>query len=272
LTSFHYDQLNRRIGEADILTGGGTLNLAYGYDADGNLITEAQTGLVWNTVTYQYDAADRITGASNTDGQSVKIAYDGFGDRVQLTLGNGVVETIAYDSDGRVTGIGYSTVGNAGATQASNITYVRDAGGLPTQIVENLNGAAATLNLTLDAMGRVTTVSGPTGRNESFGYDLDGNLVSSGSGGTLTVNSADETVSSSSGASFSSDSQGNVTVDREPDGSRTEMRYDASKPQWEFPRLCRGGSKSLTYPAVDTAAPSTKLRIVSHQAHEEGVR
>ena len=35
------------------------------------------------------------------------------------------------------------------------------------------------------------------------------------------------------------------------------------KPQWEFPRLCRGGSKSLTYPAVDTAAPSTKLRMVS---------
>src|ERR1700730_2106179 len=42
------------------------------------------------------------------------------------------------------------------------------------------------------------------------------------------------------------------------------------KPQWEFPRLCRGGSKSLTYPAVDTAAPSTKLRIASRQAHEEG--
>ena len=43
-----------------------------------------------------------------------------------------------------------------------------------------------------------------------------------------------------------------------------------AKPQWEFPRLCRGGSKSLTYPAVDTAAPSTKLRIASRQAHEEG--
>jgi uncharacterized protein YjiS (DUF1127 family) len=38
---------------------------------------------------------------------------------------------------------------------------------------------------------------------------------------------------------------------------------DSTKPQWEFPRLCRGGSKSLTYPAVDTAAPSTKLRMVS---------
>ena len=41
------------------------------------------------------------------------------------------------------------------------------------------------------------------------------------------------------------------------------------KPQWEFPRLCRGGSKSLTYPAVDTAGLSAKLRIVSRQAHEE---
>ena len=26
-----------------------------------------------------------------------------------------------------------------------------------------------------------------------------------------------------------------------------------TKPTWEFPRLCRGGSKSLTYPAVDAA-------------------
>jgi hypothetical protein len=45
-----------------------------------------------------------------------------------------------------------------------------------------------------------------------------------------------------------------------------------TKPTREFPRLCRGGSKSLTYPAVDTAAPSMKLGIVSRQAHEEGVR
>jgi hypothetical protein len=50
---------------------------------------------------------------------------------------------------------------------------------------------------------------------------------------------------------------------------RCYARVEVSKPQWEFPRLCRGGSKSLTYPAVDTVGPSTKLRIVSSQAHEE---
>jgi hypothetical protein len=52
--------------------------------------------------------------------------------------------------------------------------------------------------------------------------------------------------------------------------AQTDDPNSAPKPQWEFPRLCRGGSKSLTYPAVDTAAPSTKLRIASRQAHEEG--
>ena len=31
-----------------------------------------------------------------------------------------------------------------------------------------------------------------------------------------------------------------------------------TKPTWEFPRLCRGGSKSLTYPAVNAAAASRR--------------
>ena len=44
-------------------------------------------------------------------------------------------------------------------------------------------------------------------------------------------------------------------------GLQVEIVVSVPKPQWEFPRLCRGGSKSLTYPAVDTAAPSTKLQI-----------
>ena len=36
---------------------------------------------------------------------------------------------------------------------------------------------------------------------------------------------------------------------------------------WEFPRLCRGGSRSLTYPGgVIAGTPSTKLRIVSRQS------
>src|ERR1700737_3077801 len=41
-----------------------------------------------------------------------------------------------------------------------------------------------------------------------------------------------------------------------------------SKPTREFPRICRGGSKSLTYPEVGSLGPWTGLQTVSHQAHE----
>ena len=36
--------------------------------------------------------------------------------------------------------------------------------------------------------------------------------------------------------------------------------------QGEFPRLCRGGSSSLTFPGVFSGHPSMKLRFVSRQS------
>jgi hypothetical protein len=46
-------------------------------------------------------------------------------------------------------------------------------------------------------------------------------------------------------------------------GRTASAAFDANdpeptKPKWEFPRLCRGGSKSLTYPGVDSRMASTK--------------
>ena len=35
---------------------------------------------------------------------------------------------------------------------------------------------------------------------------------------------------------------------------------------WEFPRLCRGGSRSLTFQGVVFGHPSMKLRFVSRQS------
>src|SRR4051794_24891038 len=36
--------------------------------------------------------------------------------------------------------------------------------------------------------------------------------------------------------------------------------------QWEFPRLCRGSNRSLTFPGVVSGHPSMKLRFVSRQS------
>ena len=49
---------------------------------------------------------------------------------------------------------------------------------------------------------------------------------------------------------------------------RTDTMHKRTKPTREFPRLCRGGSKSLTYPEVGSLGPWTGLQTVSHQAHE----
>jgi hypothetical protein len=38
----------------------------------------------------------------------------------------------------------------------------------------------------------------------------------------------------------------------------------SAKPKWEFPRLCRGGSKSLTYPGVDAHRRDSKSRAAKH--------
>ena len=50
--------------------------------------------------------------------------------------------------------------------------------------------------------------------------------------------------------------------------ARARFRFNLNSNR-SSPGSAGGGTKSLTYPAVDTADPSTKLRIVSGQAHEE---
>jgi hypothetical protein len=63
---------------------------------------------------------------------------------------------------------------------------------------------------------------------------------------------------------------GEVEPDDVPEHAGVEIDWMHRKPKpiREFPRLCRGGSKSLTYTGVGSAGPSTRLRIMSREAHE----
>jgi hypothetical protein len=50
---------------------------------------------------------------------------------------------------------------------------------------------------------------------------------------------------------------------------RGELRLPSKpKPKWEFPRLCRGGSKSLTYPGV---APRSIAATRPTAKHTKGI-
>jgi hypothetical protein len=47
---------------------------------------------------------------------------------------------------------------------------------------------------------------------------------------------------------------------------RSSRRHVTLLIRWEIPRLCRGDSRSLTFPGVSPGYPSMKLRVVSRQS------
>ena len=54
-----------------------------------------------------------------------------------------------------------------------------------------------------------------------------------------------------------------------PNGLWTSKRHTNPKLAREIPRLCRGGSKCLTFPAVAPQAPIDETLSVSRQAHTQ---
>ncbi|HEX4419064.1 MAG TPA: RHS repeat-associated core domain-containing protein [Kofleriaceae bacterium] len=135
------------------------------------------------TVTYGYDAANRLTtitqaaGAIN-GGQAKTIAftYDGTGRRTQTTLANGATVTYSYDDSGKLTAIVYR---KPDGSAIGDLQYEYDAAGRRI----SMGGSLARIGLptadvsdaTYDAGDRLLTWAGKT-----YSYDDQGNLTSDG--------------------------------------------------------------------------------------------
>jgi RHS repeat-associated protein len=215
---FSYDALNRRTSEFLLFADDDfTSFIRYKYDAEGGLLQTVDS--YSRAVDYVYDLAGRLTSASSSTGESAAIGYNGFGQRETINYGNGLVDTFAHLKDGNVDVIDYNGT--------SSIDYDRDAAGNPTTVTEILDGILETLNITLDSMGRATVVTATNNaaRNESFAYDLNGNLINTGAVTGASFDDADQIVSSSDG-NYTNDNQGNLTATTKGDGSRTETPHD----------------------------------------------
>ncbi|MCB2171090.1 MAG: hypothetical protein KQI78_25820, partial [Deltaproteobacteria bacterium] len=125
------------------------------FDAGGRVVTATYQGAF--TVTYSYNADDRLS-------------------RVGDDLGNQVDFT--YDADGNITGLTRSN--------GINATFTRDSNGRITRLVD---GSLIDLNYGYDAAGRITSMSGtwpldPAGllsdTNKSFTVDAASQINSSG--------------------------------------------------------------------------------------------
>lgn len=219
---FSYDKLHRRTSELLSLDDNYRSQTDYAYDAEGNLIrqTEGQ-----RAQSYTYDLAGRLLSAAGSEGESATLTYDGFGRRATTTYGSGARDSFGYDLEGNLVSINY-THGNTG----SSIGYQRDAAGAPIRVTENLNGSAETLTVALDALGRPVQVAAANNaaRNETFVYDLNGNLIDPGRDRDQVFDVADQLTRDAAGTVYSHDVQGNRSVLQSADGSRQKTEHDAA--------------------------------------------
>ncbi|HXI04584.1 MAG TPA: RHS repeat-associated core domain-containing protein, partial [Candidatus Saccharimonadales bacterium] len=259
LLTFTYDALNRMSSETLELNGTSfTKTVQYQYDEESNLtgVTDP-TGRV---LTYAYDLAGELTGVdSTTQGVMVQITRDGYGQRGAIAYGNGTSGTLTFDKNGRPTGIDWTA-------PIAQFGYTRDDVGAPTTVTESLGGTPETLTITRDALNRPVTSSAsvaPGLRSETFGYDLNGNLVNPGTGGTTTFNLANQPVSDGV-STYAYDQRGNQASATPAMGDARQTIHD---PDNRITGIVEGSSHtSIVYDAlnrpVEIDEDGVKTRIV----------
>ena len=126
--------------------------------------------------TFAYDGDGRLTSvtlAATGGAATTTIAYDGVGDIVKVTEGNGAWTSYTYDNARRVSGMT-----NADGDSA---TYTRDAMGDATAISlkSGATGAVAfSKSQAFDQLGRLIQSIGVASQTYSFGYDRTDNRTS----------------------------------------------------------------------------------------------
>jgi len=107
--------------------------IAYAYDANGNV---TQISTVQGTVNLAYDSNQRLQSVTDIAGKTTAYTYDAAGRKATITNAAGVIETLAYDSNGRLLQMLYQNTGTpstAGPVIGGTV-YILAPNGQRTQI------------------------------------------------------------------------------------------------------------------------------------------
>jgi YD repeat-containing protein len=177
-----------------------TLTRTYVYDGDGNQVSLVDP--LNQTTSFAYDALNRPTGVSYSDGQTpnVAYAYDADSNRTSMTDGAGTT-TYVSDELGRLTGV----------TSPGNVTVGSryDLDGNRTKVIY-LDGTAVVS--TYDKTSRLASLADWASRTTSYGYFPDGHLQ--------TVTNVDGTT-----ATYSQDNAQRLTQVLNQQGSTTISQH-----------------------------------------------
>ncbi|MBS4051171.1 MAG: RHS domain-containing protein, partial [Methylomonas sp.] len=169
----NYDQDYRLVGQSV----GNQLNLAYSYDANGNLQTATDLLAAANDQSYSYDALNRLIAANGTAQQSYQ--YDPVGNRFADDL-NGAATQYHYDLGSQKllsqTGAHPNTVvsnavGNITQTGGKTYLYAADQ-----RLASVKQGSSDIARYSYDAQGRRRSKTVGTATTH-YDYDLQGRLL-----------------------------------------------------------------------------------------------
>ncbi len=208
---------------ATIATGNNPIQtMSYDYNLASRLTSLSASGPASFSYGYTYDAAGRLTSILPEAGSA--------GARVSLE----------YDANARLTRqINRSA---NGAVTFSDLRYTYDKLGN----ILTVQDGAGTTTYTYDALYQLTGVNGP-GVNESYSYDAAGNRTAK-NGVTSSFDAANQLVSSSNGATFTYDNNGNLKT-KTIGGQTTTFTWDANNrlTRIDFPD---GSHAAYTYDAL----------------------
>lgn len=231
-----YDALGRMTAQS-----GPSGSFAMTYDAAGRLTRITHSDGAY--FTYSYNTSD-LTGIQENGAVSlVAYAYDDLGRRTAITRGNGTATSYAYDPIGRLGSYGQDLAGATddviwrGATVGSPVSY--NPASQLTAITRDNDSYAWTghynvnRDYTTNGLNQLTS-AGAT----ALGYDLRGNLTSSGAN-TYTYTSENRLATGPSGVSLYYDPTGRL--------SRVVQGTTITKLEYLGPRLVieRDGSGNI---------------------------
>jgi RHS repeat-associated protein len=216
VTTYNYDRLNR-LTFIGFGTQGSGANATYGstvsyqYDA-GNRMTQAADSVA-GTITHGYDTLDRVTSEATPQG-SITYGYDAAGRRTSMTVAGQPAVSYSYDNADRLMQItqnsaaitfGYDDANrrtSLGLSNGVSLSYSYDNSAQVTGISYQLGATVlGNLTYTYDQLGRRTQMGGSFART-----NLPQQLVSA------SYDAANELLSWD-GMSFSYDANGNMLSD-----------------------------------------------------------
>ena len=200
-TYYEYDGMDRLVNRIDALERVSS----YTYDAVGNLLSE--TDPTGRSRQYTYDPAGRMASYIRPDGSSIHYDYDAVNNLVgrsyQDKNGQEAQDAVLY---------GYNARGErvCMSDEAGESSYTYDALG---RIVTAVGVTGKELSYTYDEAGNLASITYPDGSVCTYAYDKDDNLVSVTDGEGNTT-------------SYRYDALDRLVRTERPNHTRTEVGYD----------------------------------------------